>query len=258
VEPPKVPGVTALHQIGRGAHSTVYRAVAHGRDVAVKVGNLPITGTLPAPRVPVHPYVVAVYDAGLTAGRHPYVVMELCAGSYADLLAEHGVQAVGEVVAVGGKVADALAAAHRTGVLHGDVKPGNLLRTPDGDPRLADFGAVPGESLTPAYAAPELFRGEPLTAAADVYSLGATLYALLAGRPPRWPEVGTRSVAAVLHPDEPIGDVRDVPTEVTEVLRRAMASDPDERYGTAAEFRNALASLDRPTCRGGAAPGSDS
>jgi serine/threonine protein kinase len=249
VEPTQVPGVTALEPIGRGAYSAVYRGVADGREVAVKVGNL-VAGAPPAPTFGGHPYVVPVYAAGLTADGRPYLVMELCAGSYADVLEEQGVRPVAEVLAVGAKVADALAAAHRAGVLHGDVKPGNILVTAGGEPRLADFGAAPGETLTPAYAAPELFRGASLTAAADLYSLGATLYALLAGRPPHWPEVGTRSVAAVLRPDEPVADVPGVPPELAEVLRRATAVDPEDRYGSMAELRDALSGPGAPAARG--------
>lgn len=244
MEPSPVPGVADLHQIGRGGYSTVYRATAGGREVALKLGSRPVTGTPVALAVPPHPYIVTVYDQGLTADQRPYVVMELCAGgSYADRLAEDGVRPPAEVVAVGQKVADALAAAHRAGVLHQDVKPGNILVTADGEPRLADFGTVAGATLTPAYAAPEVFRSEPPTAAGDVHSLGATLYALLAGRPPRWPEVGTRSVAAVLRPDGPVADVPGAPPELVDVLRRAMAPDPEDRYGSAAEFRDALAAL---------------
>lgn len=102
---------------------------------------------------------------------------------------------------IGVNLADALAAAHELGILHRDLKPGNILVNRYGVVGIADFGlasmiAASGEqsasrdALTPAYAPPESFRGEEPSAAADVYSMAATLYALMAGRPPRFPASG--------------------------------------------------------------------
>src|SRR6185295_18980118 len=110
---------------------------------------------------------------------------------------------------VGVRVADALAAAHVRGVLHRDVKPANILIDAYDNPGLADFGLAampdPGmglsetiEAITPAYAPPEVFRQQLLTEYADVYSLAATLYALLNGRPPRALEGKTPSIAEII------------------------------------------------------------
>jgi serine/threonine protein kinase len=157
---------------------------------------------------------------------------------------------------IGVRICDALAAAHAAGVLHRDIKPGNILVNRYGLVGLADFGlaaimAAEGdqsaarEALTPAYAPPETFRGEEPTVAADIYSVAATLYALLAGRPPRFPaDPRSPGIAAImaLH-DRPIADVPGAPPELMALLRRGLAADPAARPPTAASLRDALASL---------------
>jgi serine/threonine protein kinase len=256
VDQPSVPGVAGLELIARGGNSTVYRARSDGRSVAVKVGSHALTDAAAflaqaeaVTAVSAHPNIVSVYGSGLTPDGHPYLVMELCEGSYADRLVAEGPRPAGEVAAAGVALAGALAYAHGAGLLHRDVKPGNvLLAGGTNEPLLADFWVGQDEALTPAYSAPEVFRSEPPGTGADVYALGATLYALLAGRPPRWPEVGTPSVAAVLQPDTPIEDVPGVPPELTAVLRRAMAWDGEDRYASAAELRDALAAVRLGPC----------
>jgi serine/threonine protein kinase len=214
-----LPGLTDVRVLARGGRSTVYRGTWRGFEVAVKRGAVP--------PLPTHPHLVRVYEPG-----PPYVIMELCRGSYADL----GTLPWAEVRALGVKIADALAVA---GVVHGDVKPGNVLVGADGEPRLTDFGTGDTgaggalDALTPAYTAPEVFRGGPPS---DVYSLGATLWALLAGRPPGWPTVGVPRREAPL-----LGTLLAVPPEVADVLRKATAGDPADRYATVADLRDALA-----------------
>jgi serine/threonine protein kinase len=205
-----LPGLTDVRVLGRGGRSTVYAGTWHGREVAVKAGAVP--------PLPSHPHLVRVYEPG-----PPYVIMELCAGSYAD----HGTLPWDEVRAVGVKIADALVTA---GAVHGDVKPGNVLVGADGEPRLTDFGTR--DALTPAYTAPEVFRGGPPS---DVYSLGATLYALLTGRPPGWPTVG------VPRPDV---HAPAVPSGPAEVLATATATDRADRYATVGDLRAALLAVD--------------
>jgi tRNA A-37 threonylcarbamoyl transferase component Bud32 len=264
-QPPRVPGLTGLVVLARGGYSTVYRAVqvSVGRDVAVKIENRALDSDLDrgrflrearaAGRMSSHSFVVDLFDAGVTDGGHPYLVMELCAGSYADLLKERTLSAQ-EVRDVGVKIADALADAHKVGVLHRDVKPANILVTEFGEPTLADFGlAVLAEMrdvsmtldvLTPAYAPREMFRQrcEP-SPAADVYSLCATLYTLLWGRPPRWSDERNPSLLTMLELfDRPIPDLPGVPVELMDVLRAGMANDPQARP-TAADLGDRLAAL---------------
>src|SRR5690349_2160210 len=189
--PPTVPGLTGLTVLARGGYATVYRAVQEsvGRDVAVKVENRTLASekdqrrflreARAAGRMSSHPHVVDLFDAGVTLDNHPYLIMELCHGTYADRMKTNPLSHV-EARVVGSKIADALADAHLLGVLHRDVKPANLLIDRFGEPALADFGlAVLTETreisftleLTPAYAAPEMFHhGRPVPAS-DVYSL---------------------------------------------------------------------------------------
>jgi eukaryotic-like serine/threonine-protein kinase len=141
------------------------------------------------------PHVVAVHDVGDEAGR-PYLVMELVDGpSLADVLATDGKLAPHEVVEVAAQALAGIASAHRADLLHRDVKPGNLLRHPDGTIKVTDFGVaeaadVPGLTRTGfvigtrSYLAPERRRGLPADARTDLYALGATLVELLTGRPP--------------------------------------------------------------------------
>src|SRR5689334_10371848 len=148
-----------------------------------------------AGRMSSHPHVVDLFDAGVTGNGHPYLIMELCVGSYAERM-KHDPLGPAEARDVGIKIADALADAHMLGVLHRDVKPANILISRFGEPALADFGlailtenrdvSITLDVLTPAYAPPEMFRHAPPSPGADVYGLCATLYALMSGKPPRW------------------------------------------------------------------------
>ncbi|MFC0556852.1 serine/threonine-protein kinase [Planotetraspora thailandica] len=282
---PLVPGYEVLGVLGQGGFGVVYRArqLAVGREVALKIDNRVLVSerdqrrfmreVTAAGALSGHPHVADVYDAGMLPDGRPYMVLELCpGGSLADRLKEHGPMDAREVRDIGVRIADALAAAHAEGVLHRDVKPANILVNSYGMVALSDFGLAtrPGaaagnemsvtlESLTPAYAPPEAFELTEPTAAGDVYALSATLYALLYGRPPRFPAGGVVNLAVImaLH-RRPIPDIEGVPYELTDVLRRGMATDPRQRTQTAAELRDALAAadLDGPVAEaGGQAPG---
>jgi serine/threonine protein kinase len=262
---PTVPGLTGLTVLARGGYATVYRAVQEsvGRDVAVKVENRCLESegdqrrflreARAAGRMSGHPNVIDLFDAGMTATGHPYLIMELCEGSFADRMKTNPLSAV-ETCDLGVKIADALADAHALGVLHRDVKPANLLMSRFGEPQLADFGlavlveirdySITLDVLTPAYAPPEMFRYAPPSPAADVYALCATLYALMRGRPARWrDDVNPSLVSLVDMFGEPIPDVPGAPPDLVALLRRGMANDEHERP-TAVELRDALLRLD--------------
>ncbi|OLB79074.1 MAG: hypothetical protein AUI14_11405 [Actinobacteria bacterium 13_2_20CM_2_71_6] len=262
---PTVPGLTGLSVLARGGYATVYRAVQEsiGRDVAVKIENRNLDNehdrrrfmreARAAGRMSSHPHVVDLFDAGVLADGHPYMIMELCDGSYADRL-RSGRLPPAEVRDVGMKIADALSDAHRLGVLHRDVKPANILVSGFGEPALADFGlavltemrdvSMTLEVLTPAYAPREMFRtGCEPSPAADVYSLCATLYALMRGKPPRWNEERDPSLITLFELfDRPIPDLPGVPTDLVAVLRLGMANDPTARP-SAEELRDRLRML---------------
>lgn len=262
---PTVPGLTGLEVLARGGYATVYMAQQSsvGRPVAVKVEHRAL-GTEDdqrrflreahaAGRMSGHPHVVDLFDAGVTADGHPYLIMELCAGTYADRMTRAPLPPA-EVRDVGVKIADALSDAHAMGVVHRDVKPANILESRFGEPSLADFGlAVLTESrdsslaldvLTPAYAPPELFRhGTAPSAAADVYALAASLYAMLRGGPPRWREDSMPTLVALIALfNEPVPDLPGVGSLLVDVLRAGMANEPAQRP-SAARFRDELAAL---------------
>jgi hypothetical protein len=156
---------------------------------------------------------------------------------------------------VGVRVADALAAAHARGVLHRDVKPANILIDDYGTAGLADFGlaALPEhglehgdgvEAITPAYAPPEVFHRKTPTEFGDVYSLAATLYALLAGHPPRWTGPQTPTITAMMERlSEPIERIPEVSGPFMDLLMSALADEPTDRP-TAAQFRDRLRALE--------------
>lgn len=260
-------GYEIFEKLGEGGNAAVYRArrTALGREVAIKLVHQRIVDERDrrrfqreldaCVRLSEHPNVVTLYDAGTLPGGRPYLVMELCpGGSLSDGLRTRGPMPAVSVREIGIQVADALDAAHAHSVLHRDIKPANLLLTRFHRVALADFGIaalpVPGQdvsitlAMTPVYAAPEMFDDAPPSAQADVYSLGATLYALLAGRPPHAPERALPAAALVAHllrsRGAPVRDVPGAPGPLVAVLRRALEADLSRRYRTAAEFRDAL------------------
>jgi serine/threonine protein kinase len=262
---PAVPGLVGLSVLAHGGYATVYRAiqVSVDREVAVKIEKRTLEGdkdqrrfvreARAAGRMSSHPHVVDLFDVGVTDDGHPYMIMELCEGTYADRM-KTDVLSGAEAREVGSKIADALADAHVLGVLHRDVKPANILVTRFGEPALADFGlAVLTETressitmeLTPAYAAPEMFHhGRPVPAS-DVYGLCATLYALMRGRPARWRDNYNPTLASLVDMfSERVPDLPNVPAELTALLRRGMANDPTARP-SAAELRDELAGFYR-------------
>ncbi|MEU5563696.1 serine/threonine-protein kinase [Micromonospora musae] len=261
---PIVPGLTDLRVFARGGYATVYRAtqISVGREVAVKVENRTLDSerdqarflreARAAGRMSSHPHVVDLFDVGVTVDQHPYLIMELCDGSYAERMRNSPLGAA-EARDLGIKIADALAHSHGAGVLHRDVKPANILYSHFNPAVLADFGlavlaevrdpTVTLEVLTPAYAPPEMFNHSPPSPAVDVYALCATLYAVMHGRPPRWQAERNPSLVTVLEMfNQPIPGLPGVPEALIDVLRAGMANDPADRP-SAAELLVLLAAL---------------
>jgi serine/threonine protein kinase len=201
-----------------------------------------------------HPNIARVLDLGEHDGR-PYLVMELLEGeSLAARVDRAGPMAPAEAARVVAAVADALQAAHSAGVVHRDVKPGNVFLTSGGEVKVLDFGIASaageaglttGDLLgTAAYLAPERALGQPATPAADLYSLGVVLYELLAGRRPF--EGGSDIELAMAHVNArpaPLGLVApSTPPSLAAACEHAMAKDPAARPPSAAAFARLLRS----------------
>ena len=246
--------------LGTGGMSTVWAAWDERlqRRVAVKFLRTPLEGTpeeaeLAAQRAMReariaarlhHPYAVAVFDAVEHEG-HPCLVMQFVPSiTLATLLRTGGPLQVEEAAQVGAQIGSALAAAHAAGIVHRDVKPGNILIAEDGTALISDFGiahALGDATLTatglvhgtPAFLAPEVARGGEATFASDVFSLGSTLYAALEGTPPFGTDLNSlallhRVAAAEFPPPVQSGPLTGL---VTEMLSADPADRPHDEPG---------------------------
>lgn len=200
-----------------------------------------------------HPSIVSVYDT-VTEDDIDAIVMELVVGTTmrADL-DQHGPLRLDAVLAIGTQVADALGAAHASGLVHRDVKPANILLSADGRVLVADFGiakAAEGSDHTSdgsmvgtaKYLAPEQVEGSAIDGRADLYSLGIVLYEALTGQAPFVADTDVSTALARLHRDAvtPRRIRPDIPAAVEAVVMRAMARRPADRFPTAAAMRSAL------------------
>jgi len=199
----------------------------------------------------VHPNVVQIFDSGLDepSGRH-FIVMEYIEGqSCAEILRDDGWVEVDEAVSIIEQACEGLDYAHRHGVVHRDVKPGNLLRAREGEVKLADFGiakATEQSSITQvgsvlgtaAYLAPEQARGEEAGPRADLYALGVVAYQLISGRLP-YEATSLTELALKQQREEPAmldTLVAAVGPELADAIAIALALDPRDRYQTAREM----------------------
>lgn len=204
-QPPVLPGFTHVRALGTGGFSDVflYEQDLPRREVAVKVmlaehGDTDLTAMFiteadALARLEAHSSILRIYSASRAADGRPYLVMEFCPSSYATVFREY-ILSVPEVLDTGIRIAGALESVHRAGLFHRDIKPSNILRTSSGQPVLSDFGVAAPRyfagredrvAMSVPWSAPEILSEEVTgSVAADVWSLGATVYSLLAGQSP--------------------------------------------------------------------------
>ena len=258
-------------ELGRGGMATVYRAYDPNfeRDVAIKV--LPEV-FLHDPQFRVrfereaktialleHPAIVPVYDFG-ESGSQPYIVMRYMSGGTLSDRLKQGPMTLDETARLISRLSQALDAAHARGIIHRDIKPGNILFDQYGNAFLSDFGiahlGVEGVTTmtgggaigTPAYMSPEQIQGDrKIDSRSDIYAIGVLVYQMLTGLMPYNADTPAKVMMMhVLQPVPQILEVRaDLPIGCDAVIARAMAKNPDDRFSTAGELAEALDSTVR-------------
>lgn len=267
--PAKLGKFVITRELGRGATGTVY--LCHdsflGRDVAIKLYNFDGDATEKETRTRRklffneaylvgkmnHPNILPIFDAGEDAD-HCYVVMEYvrAAQPLTIFCRADNLLPVRKVVEVVFKCAKALDYAHRKGLVHRDIKPGNILMTVEGDVRIVDFGVahmagneegqLKGLVGSPSYMAPEQMRQQPSTVQTDLYSLGVVMYELLTGKRPFYGDNLSRLVHQIVYATPPpVHRLRsDVPGVLEEIVCKALEKDPARRYRNGLEFATDL------------------
>ena len=266
-----------LEEIGKGGMGVVYRARDTRLDRFVAIKLLPpeqmanpdrkrrFVQEAKAASALNHPNIVTIHEIDADDGAD-FIVMEHVEGSPLNrLIPEHGLP-VAQALAYALQIADALSAAHTAGIVHRDIKPGNIMVTPAGRVKVLDFGlaklleqtgsedaTITAEAATRAgaivgtvaYASPEQIEAKPVDARTDVFSFGAVLYEMLTGRRPFQGESQLSTMAAVLRDrPEPLTASRaDVPREVSRILERCLEKNRESRYASAVELRDDLAAV---------------
>lgn len=285
-----------LRKIGSGGMGTVYLARRedehYQRDVAIKVLRSGLVSPETLRRFLAerqilarleHPNIARLYDGGRTEDGRPYLVMERVHGLPVDESCDRRRLTVAERLVLFRKICAAVQYAHQNLLVHRDLKPGNILIDSDGEPKLLDFGIAkrlapePDDALqktreglrmlTPGYASPEQVRGEAITTASDVYSLGVLLYELLAGRKPYrvstelpyeieraiCEEEPERPSVALFRPEPPDAEgiararrarpralAHGLRGDLDNIVLKALQKEPRARYGSAAELSQDL------------------
>lgn len=261
--PPDIAGFAHQGWIGGGGFADVFRYQdAMGRSVAVKVQHRGIdSGTSTAfqseanvmAKLSTHPNIVTIHTSGVAHDGRPYLVMEECSTAHLGARIAKRTQSVAKAMEVTIQVAGAVETAHRMGILHRDIKPANILFTEFGRPALTDFGiSVSGEQvevsggLSPLWAPPEQYpdSGMPMGPWSDVFSLAATMWAMLTGRSPLEVAGGANDRLSLRHRARTFTPVptgrADVPETLERVLLTALARDPSQRYRSMIEFARAI------------------
>ncbi len=249
-------------ELGQGAMGVVYKAVDPliERTVAIKTIKLDLTEAelknfearfqqeaKSAGRLN-HPNIVTIYDVG-KAGDLAYMAMEYLEGRLLrELLDEHAALGLDRILDIAAQVADALAYAHRNGVVHRDIKPDNIMIVGDGRVKITDFGIaqMPASSATqagtllgsPKYMAPEQVTGQRVDGRADIYALGVVLYEMLTGESPFQADNIGALTYRIVH-ETPISPARlnpKIPEQLAGIAMKALAKDPDARYQDAADM----------------------
>jgi serine/threonine-protein kinase len=254
-------------EIGRGGMATVFLAEdrRHHRKVAVKVLHPELASTVGTKRFLrqieiaaslTHPHILPVYDSGEAADFLYYVMPYVEGPSLRKLVKDEGMLEIGTALRIATQIGDALDYAHRRGVVHRDVKPGNILLS-DGHGYIADFGIARAAELgrtteltrtgltvgTPHYMSPEQASGDrEIDARSDIYSLGCVLYEALAGKPPFSGDTPQSVIVRrITEPPAPIRSLRsEVPPSIERALAKALEPFPARRYQSAGEFADNL------------------
>ena len=252
-------------ELGRGGMATVYRAYdpMFEREVALKILNRELLDnpqfrerfereTKIVAKLE-HPAIVPVHDVGRDNDQMFYVMRYMAGGSLSDRMGK-GALPLAETVSIIQSIASGLDYAHAKGVIHRDLKPGNILFDENGEAHIADFGIAKlahaqtrltssGIIGTPAYMSPEQAQGDDIDGRSDIYSLGIILFEMLSGKVPY--EATTPLAMVIKHLNEPVPHILDInpslPDAVEMVLEKALAKNRNMRYATAAEMANALA-----------------
>jgi eukaryotic-like serine/threonine-protein kinase len=252
-----------LDTIGTGASSRVVRGFDPmiGRNVAIKLFSRELATEegrerfLAEARVigrVAHPSIIALHDIGIDeASSTPYLVMEFVEGQPLDRILDKGSVPFPRACAWAGDVAMALEVAHRKGVIHGDVKPANILITEEGRIKLTDFGMARLASRdtkdtpllgTPAYWCPEQIVGKPQDARSDIFSLGVVLYEMITGKRP-FDADSLQGICARIMSSTPLPPAHSnpsLPPGLSELVVTCLAKDPAHRRETAADLAEAL------------------
>jgi serine/threonine-protein kinase len=262
--PEKIGRYTILGRVGRGGMGVLYRAhdPSLDREVALKMMHVDFNVDASArerfqrearavARLQ-HPNIVTIHELGEFDGA-PFIVMELLGGRDLDQVLRSGTQwTLGQKLDVVAQLCDGLAYAHDQGIVHRDVKPGNIRILDDGKIKILDFGIArfASSSLTqsgtvmgtPSYMAPEQIMGQPVDGRADIFSAGVLLYELLSGQKPFAGDSPTAVAYCIMNSEAPPlrSSIPDLPDAVNEIVSRALRKNPEDRYPQARQMASDL------------------